>query len=46
MNTMLVYDATLFSDDSYYAQMNDNCFEEVFGLDTSLGNVNIDKLEI
>ena len=33
-NTMLVYDAALFSDDSYYAQIDDNCSEEDLCLDS------------
>jgi phage terminase large subunit len=28
-NAMIVYDATLSSNDSYYAQINNNCSEEV-----------------
>jgi hypothetical protein len=45
-NAMIVYDATLSSNDSYYAQINDNCSKEVLCLDTNFGNVNIDELEI
>jgi hypothetical protein len=39
-------DASLFSDDSYYAQTADNCSEEDLCLDTIFGSANIDELEI
>jgi hypothetical protein len=45
-NAMIIYEATLSSNDSYYAPINDNCFEEVLCRDTNFGNVNIDELEI
>ena len=46
MNNMFINDASLSSNDSYYAQMNDNCSEEALCLDTNFGSVNIDELEI
>ena len=44
--TMFVDDASLFSNDSYYAQTADNCSEEDLCLDTIFGNVNIHEIEI
>jgi hypothetical protein len=43
---MFVNNASLSSNNSCYAQMNDNCFEEALCLDTNFGSVNIDELEI
>jgi hypothetical protein len=45
-NDMIVYDDTLSSDDSYYAQINDNCSEEALCLDANFGNFNVYEVDI
>jgi hypothetical protein len=45
-NIKFTNDASLFSNDSYYAQTADNCSAEAMCLDTGFGSVNIDELEI
>ena len=45
-NTEFVDDASLSSNDSYYAKTVDNCSEEDLCLDTHLESINNDELEI
>jgi hypothetical protein len=46
INNMLINEASLSSNDSYYSQMNDNCSKDASCLDTNFESVNIDELEI